>query len=392
MRNGTRTKLFVLLLAASLAFNAAAFAQEADDGMGMDFDFVEAPNELTEDVSVDLGTDFVDEAVLQADAEAELMAAEGQKIAPGRVIEYNGQTYRIEAAAENLIPPVGDGSFSAMPNPISQDSNRENSPDRVTFICTGGYSLNTSDGHDAPGCFEYNSGILIWRCGASTFAADKFYVYSAWFKFTGDANLNDDQRHIAGTNDVANNSSHHNEIGHNIEKTGDWQQDMCVFHGNGDNKFLYLEYSGGEGSIRVDDMVIYEVTPIPSLEINGYTVEDPDTWEEFAEIPEPGSYNQIINYTVNVTQPLNFNGVLALFKDGQLVKIIQRQVDSRTAILYDGQLTSANGSVSIPFDIPAGEDVSRYSCLAYLCDYSDPFNIMGDASSSYATLTPGKQQ
>ncbi len=390
MRNGARTKLFVLLLAVSLVFNAAAFAQEADDGMGMDFDFVEAPNELDEDVTVDLGMDFVDDVVLQEEAEAELMAAEGQKIAPGRVIEYNGLTYRIEANATNFVTAIGDGSFSAMPNPFSQDSG---AADR-TFIATAGGSINPNDGHDGLGCFEYDSGTLIWRCGANTFTSDKYYVYSAWFKFTGDANLDNGQRHIAGTSDVINDSPHVNEIGRDIEKTGDWQQDMCVFRGAGsENRFLYLPYVGGKGSIRMDDFVIYEVTPIPAIVIDDNTVENPVTWEEYDEIPDVGvPYNQIINYTVNITNPMVFNGVVAIFKDGKLWDIVQRQVDSRTAILYDGELTPAKGSVSVPFEIDEGEDVSRFSCLAYLCDPKDPFNIYGNASESYAVLISGRQQ
>ncbi len=393
MRNSTSTKLIVALLAFVLAFNVGVFAQADGDDVGMVFDFVDAPNELEDEVAVDFGiSDGLELPALEEDAE--IMAVNnGQVVAPGRVIEYNGRTYRV-IGQQNMMTALGDGSFSSMPSPYSTNSDRNVSPDG-TFISTNDGTIVTNDGHDAPGCFEFTGGIVIWRCGASTFSSDKYYVYSGWFKFDKNADIVNGERKLAGTTDVDTHSVHYNEIGRKIEKTGDWQQDFCVFNGNDDYRFLYLQYTGS-GAIRLDDMMIYEVEPIPTFTIEGSPLlEETDTWDVYTDyIPKSGvDYNYVIKYQSNVTKSSNLNGVLILFKDNKLYKISQSTAGMRTAVITDaGELVSGEGAIPIPFTIDSGEDISRYSCLGYICDGDDPFNILGAASDSYPKLFTGAQQ
>ena len=380
MRNGTRTKLIVAVLAAVLVLNVAAFAQDLGDGVDVEFDFVEAPNELTEDVSVDIGvTDdqFYDEGI--ASIEADLMAAaeEGQIVAPGKVVTHNGKAYRIKEAATNVA--AGMGGFDNRPEVATSGETDKLIMDAWNYV--------TTDGHDAPGCMELVSGTFIWR---HYFEQDKLYVYSAWWKVQGNFNFQDDQRQLEGAYDPDTGSSHVNEIGRNREITYGWQQDMAVFRGNSaERRFLYVPVSGG--TVLLDDVYIYEVEAIDTLTINGYAIEDASTYEEYTDIPAAGvDYNAVISYTINVTEPLTFNGIVAVFKDGKLESIAQRQISSRTATLIDGELSSAVGTVSIRFSIPEGEDVSKYSCIAYISDPNDPFNIYGPASATYAAVISGR--
>ena len=377
-----KTKMIVALLAAVLVFNMAAFAQVPGDEVEMEFDFVEVPNGLTEDVNVDIDIEYnVEPDYDVEEAEAALMAAaeEGQIIAPGKVITYNGKTYRIKENAVNIAG--GMGGFDNRPEVATSGE--------VDTLIMDAWNYNTTDGHDAPGCMELVSGTFIWR---HYFKNDTLYVYSAWWKVQGGFNFDDAQRQIEGAYDPDTGASHVNEIGRNREITYGWQQDMAVFRGNsGERRFLYVPVNGG--SVLLDDVYIYEIEAIEPLQINGYVVEDPSDWSEYTTIPEAGKdYNFVISYIANVTDPIRFNGIVAIFKDGKLVSIEQRQVNSRTATLIDGDLKSSVGTVSIPFAVPEGEDITRYSCIAYLGDTTNPFNVYGEASTSYAYVINGGQQ
>ena len=374
-----RTKLIVALLAMALTLNVAAFAQVPGDGVEMEFDFVEAPNDLTQDIDIEFGADT---DIDLAEIEAALMAAsvEGQTIAPGKVVTHNGKTYRIKDT-ENVAASMA-GFDNAPEVATSGETN-------TLIVQDGSWNYNTSDGHDALGCLEISGGTFIWR---HNFESNKLYVYSAWWKVQGGFNFQDDQRQLEGAYDPDTGASHYNEIGRDVEITHDWQQDMAVFKGNSaERRFLYVPVSGG--SVLLDDVYIYEVELIPSFEINNCAIENPSDWTETTYIPEAGvQYNHVISYTVNVTEPIKFNGIVAIFKDGKLVEIVQKQVNSRTATLIDGELDSRVGTVSVPFMIPAGEDVSRYSCVAYLSDPTNPFNVYGSASANYAFVVYGGEQ
>ncbi len=367
-----KTKLVIAILAAALALNSFAIVPYAEEDLEMVLDFKDAPDQLA--VSEELG-----DVGLEA-TEDEV----GQTVAPGKYISYNGRVFKV---SENAVSFVTDGTFDTDPG-ITDDSN--SSRTESFNFSSSSPTYVTTEGHDALGSVRIDPGnILIWR---RSFESNKLYVYSAWFKLTGDAVFDDNQRHLAGAIDIATGSSHNNELGRTVTKTGGWQQDMCVFNGagTGEDRLAYLTNVGSNDPIYIDDFVIYEVEEVEAIEVTGHSMED-DDWNEYDEIPAPGEYSHIIRYENNFTSVVALRGVVALFKDGKLVKIYTKDVNSRVGALADGNLSPGRGTVEIRFTVPEGEDVSAYSYVAYLCSPSNPFYIYGKASSTNAAVVYGKQ-
>lgn len=384
-RNKARS--IAALITAMFMLNMVAFAQV--DGVEAEYELTEVPNSLDE-----AAYDAEDEvAALSADVGIMAAEEETQAVAPGKVITYNGKTYRVKADATNVAAQLGH--FDTQPNYAT-------SGETDVLIFNGGataWSYVTDDGHESNGCVELLSGTMIWR---HNFDVGKTYVYSAWWKFNGDANLNSSQRHIEGCRDIDTGEPHRNEIGadgsNGRDITHDWQQDLCVFRGTSIERglFLYVDKIN-DGSIYADDIVIYEVETIADIdEIGDAVIEEelaPGSWTTHNEIPAAGvPYNCVVSYSVNSTIPIKFNGVAVLFKDGKLFDIATTEVNSRTAtITPDGDLISRSGAVSIPIMVPAGEDVSRFSCVVFLSDADNPFYVYGEATDSYAAAIYGAQ-
>lgn len=405
MRNSTRTKLIVALLTAVLTLNMGVFVQADDGDVGMEFDFSAAPNELESDVDVDLGFDEGLQLGTETLAEDVAVMADdvGVSVEPGKIIEYAGRTFRVTGQTnlftlKTNVHEADDGKFS---DPAFVPDTNNSAADGTLIYQGTKPSIVTDDGHGDPGCLEFYSGsTVIWRCGAGTFSDSKYYVFSGWFKLVNDGNFNDGQRHIAGAFDIGTNTLHYNEIGRDIPRTNGWQQDFYVFNGvSGDdgNKFMYLQYAGGDGSIRMDDIVIYEVEALENMEITEEPlIEDPATWDEYTQIPTDAAgkdLNYIIRYSANATSSLEVTGVLLIFKDNCLEDIVTVSADTRRAILDSNSgLTPGVGAVSIPFTIKAGEDVSRYSLIGYINgSATNPFDIYGKASENYAKLMTAAQ-
>ncbi len=385
MRNCKKTRLLVALLVVALTFNVASLAFA--EGVEVNFELVEVPNGLeAADEGLD-GFEFAADQPADMGTVETLAAEQGMMIEPGKYFTYNGKPYKVLDNATNVASTIGgaNGGFDTRPSVTISDQGA----DVLLSVNSDGWDYNTSDGHNSPGCYEFKNGRTIWR---HTFE-NKMYVMSSWWKFTGNDGIADDYRHVAGAVDVDTGSQHTIEFGRNVDITHDWQQDLCVFNGNpADNKFFYIVHTGG-GTVYIDDLVIYEVEPIDPFSIDGYVIEDPNDWNaNLTNIPSTGKFNHIITYTTNMTGPIVFNGVVVVFKDNKLYRIYQKEVNSRTATLINGDLTSETGAVSIEFEVPEGEDVSRFSYVSYLSDASNPFYVYGQASGSYAQTIYGAQE
>lgn len=406
MRRGNKTKWLVALLTAALALNAFALApiagmdEAALDEAELVWDFDLVPNEnlpaeeeipeeaplLEENLSAEALS--VDEAEVQAAADEE-----GQIILPGKVFEYNGKMYKIDENATNIMSGGGSPSFD-------DSANFASSGEEDVLICGSGWQHNPTEGHviddpdnpGTPGCVQFSSGALwIWR---HTFDPGKLYVMSMWYKFDNGANLDDGNRIVRAALDVDTGSDHYVNIGKDSDPTGGWQQDLCVFNGaSGERRCIYL-IASGTGNVYWDDLYIFECSPIESMEITGHDLEDDDTFDAgFTEIPYPGRFNHYIYYTSNTTQESFATGVMALFKDGKLEKINTTtvRIGAATYNRARGTLRPYSGYAWLNFEIPEGEDVSRYSYMAYLVDEGKPFSVMGEASEINPARVNGAQ-
>lgn len=395
--------MLVMLLTLLLAFNAFGFAYAADGGveLALEFEDVLSDDEIaqTEESAPKAEDEIVYEEIEEdvsavvepAEAEdAELLdAAAGQNVAPGTIFVYNNTIYKIKDDAVNIVDQAGDGSFTTAPSIYKDDDTSTRTDHFINTSQTASY--DATEGHNAPGSLKWSSGVLIWR---HTFETGKLYIYSMWYKFTGTADLDDSQRHLAGANDVAG-GTHSNPLTNDGTET--WQQDWCVFEGNaGEDKFLYAQLSGS-GEIYIDDFYIYEVEKYDAFQITSNQLE---RQSDLSVVSVPasgfsasGEYYHVVNYeNLNVTD-YTVTGVVALMKDDKLVKIFASSTrTNRGKVSVDGSITPAIGTVDIWFEIPEledGEDISQYSYMAYIVTEGNPFGILGSVSDENPVIVKG---
>ncbi|MGN1097633.1 MAG: hypothetical protein ACI4SS_01910 [Clostridia bacterium] len=398
MRRGNRTKRIVALLTVALALNAFAFAPAAqqeelvNEELELVQNFTEIPNETAEEISepdaeepqeIEAAED-ADEVFALEVGDVSLQAADdvGQTVLPGKVIKYGGKMYEVKGS--NYVSRGGaDGTFEVNPGDGLLGTERT---DNIIMDGSISYNWTTDEAHSGERSLAIwgAGGHFIWR---HAFSSDKLYVYSMWFKFDDGANLSNGDRHIAGAIDVETGSMHYNELGRVTDITGGWQQDLCVFRGSNDDKFVYYT-PANDSRIYIDDFVVYEVEEITPFEITSYRLEDYD-WNVYDEIPGPGEYYHYINYVSSVDEERDVTLVFAMFKDGKLESITTESVRIEAATLANGVLTKRRNSVMHKFVIPEGRDVSNLSYMAYLVENNDPFEIMGDVSDNNPAVVAG---
>lgn len=411
MRKGNKSKLLIAVLAFALALNAFCFAGMASEGFEVVLDFEEVPgdNEIAaaeelvpmeeevfavEEIPAEEETPAEEEeAVVMASAASEnggisLEAdSTGQDISPESIFVYNGSLYKVTGKV-NIVSAGGgfDTKPSILPSGTSSDTK-----DSFINSVDGAVEYDSTEGHTDPGCLKWSNGVLIWR---HAFETGKLYVYSVWYKFTGTADLYDSQRQLAGANDVAG-GTHYNTLTNDGTET--WQQDWCVFKGDSSEyKFLYAQLTGS-GTIYIDDFYIYEVEEYTeSLSVDSHFLERQSDMQIFdvpsEGIPSAGEYYHVINYTnVNVVE-YPVTGVVALMKDGKLVKIFASSTRTVRGRLDGTTIKPASGTIDIWFEIPElgeGEDISQYSYIAYVVNEGNPFGILGSPSEKNAAVVYG---
>ncbi|MCH5186774.1 MAG: S-layer homology domain-containing protein [Oscillospiraceae bacterium] len=383
MRKGNKSKALIAVLALALALNMFPAAFAAGPVLETELEFEPAVDE-SEILAPEIGEPEIDlpeeEAVaeLSADGVASVMAVgdeEGVSIQPGMLFQYGDRYFRVNNSATNIFNGGGaNGGFDSKAVINGESSNQD-----VLYSNTAVW--DATEGHDAPGCLAWSTGQVIWR---HTFDTNKYYVMSAWYKFEGNINLNDGQRHLAGANDVETDSVHSNEIGRNRSITGGWQQEFFVFNGirQSNGQFMYVQVVDNGGTLYLDDVVIYEVEEIKAqLTINGHTLESEsgDSYNVAAgeTIPAPGTYYHLIRYENELPNEYLLTGVVVLNKDDKLEKIFTVNTKTGRGTFSDTGMVAASGTVDIMFEIPEDEDVSHYSYTAFLTDRDKPFAILG---------------
>lgn len=393
MRKGNKSKLLIAVLTLALALNAFGVAVTADEDVepvlefeeilsdeetAEEIEFVEIDelNEADEIAEEELAEEIDEDIVSLAETEDDsvrLMAeSDGQTVSPGTIFVYNNTVYRVKETATNIVS--GGGGFDTAPTILESSTST-----RTDNFINSYASYNSSEGHSSPGCLEWSSGVTIWR---HYFESGKLYIYSMWYKFTGTADLNDNQRHLAGAKDVATGEQHYNLLTNDGTET--WQQDWCVFEGDSsEEKFLYAELTGS-GTIYIDDFYIYEVEEYDFLDVKSHQLERQSDMQVFdvpsSGIPSSGEYYHVINY--ETFKDYTVTGVVALMKDGKLVKIYAASTitnSSKGKVDENGSLIPAAGTVDIWFEVPEleeGESLSQYSYMAYIVSEGNPFGIL----------------
>lgn len=383
MRKGNKSKALIAVLALALALNGftAAFAAGPVLETALEFEPAVDESEILAPEIDEPEIDFPEEepvAELSADGAVSVLAAgdeEGVSIQPGTLFQYGDRYFRVSNSADNIFNGGGsNGGFDSKPVINGESSNKD-----VLYSNTAVW--NSTEGHDAPGCLAWTTGQVIWR---HDFEATKYYVMSAWYKFEGNINLNDGQRHLAGANDVETDSVHSNEIGRNRTATGGWQQEFFVFNGikQSNGQFMYLQVVDNGGTLYLDDVVIYEVEEIKAqLTINGHTLEsesgDSYNVASGATIPAPGTYYHLIRYENELPNEYLLTGVVVLYKDDKLEKIFTVNTKTGRGTFSDTGMVAASGTVDIMFEIPEGEDISHYRYTAFLTERDNPFAVLG---------------
>lgn len=384
MRKGNKSKALIAVLALALALNVFAVAYAAGPDLEAALEFEPAVDE-SEILAPEIDEPEIDateeEPVAElADAQGEVtvLAAgdeEGTTIQPGMVFQYGERYFRIDAGATNIFNGGGaNGGFDTAPS-ISEEAKSK----RVLYSNTA--TWNTTEGHNAPGCLAWSAGQVIWR---NDFETNKYYVMSAWYKFEGNINLENGQRHLAGAHDIGTDNVHTNEIGHNRERTGGWQQEFFVFSGvwQDNGQFMYLQVVDNGGTLYMDDVVIYEVEEIKAqLTISGHTLENEsgDSYNVASgtTIPAPGTYYHLIRYENELPNEYLLTGVVLLYKDDKLEKIFTVNTKTGRGTFSDLGMVAASGTVDIMFEIPEGEDISAYRYTAFLTERDNPFAVLG---------------
>lgn len=381
MRKGNKAKALIAVLALALALNAFGFAYASEvPQLEAEYVFEDLPEiEPVTDIETPQEEDAA--VVLNAGDEVIPFAAvdDGVNVVPGAVIKYGERYFRVSGET-NLVN--GGGAFDAAPSNMRPNDTTSGVQD--TFM--GGVVNHVgNEGHQAPGCLM-TTDLLVWR---HRFDSDKMYVLSSWIKLDGGATLNDGQRAVAGTTDVVYGGNHSVTA---VGGTTEWQQDFCIFTGNGVERFYYLQLNG-IGTLYFDDFYVYEVEEIEAeLNLNSHKLEYVSDGETKAvsvdngsPIPGTGTFYHVITYGNELPEEYLLTGVLALFKNDTLVKIYTVNTKTGQGQFTDSGPVPAVGTVDIGFEIPEGDDPADYGYIALVLNRGSLFDALGRPRESTYT-------
>ncbi len=380
MRKGNKSKVLILVLALALDLNTFGFAFAESE--------IEAELLFEEVLSAEETQAAEEEAVITlSEDEVELQAADDyMEIAPDRILYYADRLFKVKSDAVNEVAGGGDfENFDANLYMVqSDDSNLTDQFMRRGTSTTAG--KDATGGIDGSACIYVSSGILGWR---HQFETGKLYAMTISMKMDSGVNLYDGQRHLAATKDLATESNHSLTARENTATTGQWEQDWFVFEAVDDIRMLYLQLEGS-GTIYIDNFYIYEVEEYTeTISVDSHELEDSvgNVIKVPAnKIPSTGVFWHSMKYTNLNVEEYPVTGVVALMKDNKLERIFSPNTRTVRGALVNGSILEARGSVDVKFEIPEGEDVSRYSYMAYMVYEGNPFAIVG-APGAYNPVT-----
>ncbi len=360
----------VFCLASLPAFAEEAVIEENDAAV------VAPAEEETNDVMEEVPSE-AEEPVSEPEEEPEVLdlyAAtlrdNGIYVTPGEeniaAFTYDGLRYKVEPDTPNGINLKG---FEE--NPVF-DSEELPANAKNRLQATGETAIEAA--HSGRFGLSVSAGTVLYRTDV---IEDTVYVFSEWIKMPQGGSVSDDGRAFkVNGDDGSTYIVGYNEIGRDVEATGEWQQVIFTFRAPATGLFeMAFDYYGRE-SMCMDDMELYEAELFTNpLAIKGVEATDGagNKVDYQSGFSASGKLTHKTTFYNSDEDDVYYTAIMVLYKNDIMVDYdIQ---EGCMALVLD----EAVNELSV--NIPEGEDLSQYKYMVYFVSDTDPTVYYGEMPS-----------
>ncbi|MBQ8002780.1 MAG: carbohydrate binding domain-containing protein [Clostridia bacterium] len=371
-KRSTILKMFCLVLAAALCFSViTVFAEEAEVEEIVTEDIEEVTEAVEEDVTEAIDEEIVEEEIVE-DEVLDLFTAtlrdNGVYVTPSEdnaaVFTHENLRYKVAAGTGNLIKLDGFES-----NPTIEEEIAANAKNRLQ----ANGEITTDAAHSGYFGLSVAAGDVVYRTAVTE---GSIYVFSAWVKMPSSGKISDDDRAFKV---IAESGNEYivgwNEIGREVNATGEWQQILFTFKAPQTGLFQISFKYKGKNTLSMDDLELYEAEIFDNpLSIKGVVCKDASGAEytRSTGFTTSGTLTHTTTLYNSDEDDVFFTAVMVLYKNDIMIDF---------ATIEDCALVLDEAEVTFEIEIPEDEDLTQYKYMVYFISDTTPTQYYGEMPS-----------